>query len=311
MKVVTLGFSVVSPFPDLPLKNLLEAMEARSGQPDNTFDIERRLYVDSSHADFWTGLVVTVRDQKSFCKMENSKGEFVVSVENLKDAEKVMEFNFFVIHKKSGAGLYQQYHQSCSVGRFFDYLQARAKPLVATYAKERVKKEEKNKKLDEDEAEKRERKYRRRFSFVRMCTKERLDELLNQYKRVSAFEYEVATVVPDQHPSGAVPLAKLSRVVRHKFSFTRQASIDAVVSAVMTAVSNEKPKKGQAFVTDADGGHHTLRIFDMPEYFSEEEYDSVAEKLHNMNLKEFYKCKIVGAMMNTCTSSANRHLFVK
>jgi hypothetical protein len=312
MKVVTLGFSLESPFPEIHIANLMAALESKNGKADTSLNIERRIYVDSAaYKDFWVGLVVTVRDQKSFCRMENSAGNLVISVENLTKQQKVMEFNFFVINKKTKAGLYQQYHQSCSIGRFQYYLQANFRPLVTKFAEQKVKQKEKAKKLDDEERRKALRQYTKKLGFIRMCTKEKLDELMLQYQRVSAFEFEVATVVPDQHPSGAVPLARLSRKVRQKFSFKREAKLDDVVAAVVGAIKFQKIEKGQAFVRDYDGEAHTLKIFDMPEFFSEEEYDSVAEKLDNLNLQEFFKSVVLQAMMNTCKSPAYQHLFMQ
>ena len=123
MKVRLFGFSLKAGNSKATLAQLYDHLETNSGQPDNTRPSERRIYFSrDASADYAHGLVVTVKDQKAFCKFVKEKGTFKISVETLVGEDKLMEFNFFVINKNNGLGIYQQYFHSCSLGVFGGYL---------------------------------------------------------------------------------------------------------------------------------------------------------------------------------------------
>jgi len=108
MKVRTYVFSVNTKSKHVSLGDLFSylANEPRIiGQGENG---ERRFYVDESNPSYYKGLVVTVKDQKAFCKLlEGNAGDITIEVENLDEKERLMEFNFFVLNKSNGFGLYQ------------------------------------------------------------------------------------------------------------------------------------------------------------------------------------------------------------
>jgi hypothetical protein len=126
MKVVAKGFSVEAGNDHVSVDEVLAWMQGSSGASDHSKGLERRIYVSSGEAGgFARGLVVTVRDQKKFLRMAGQGQNVVIEVENLKGDQHLMEFNFFVLNKANGLGLYLHYHQSCSISIFGSFLQAR------------------------------------------------------------------------------------------------------------------------------------------------------------------------------------------
>lgn len=75
MKVRLYGFSLEAGHTKASLDDLYGHMDLFSGEADNTRTNERRFYF-SKDADptFARGLVVTVKDQKAFCKLIHENG---------------------------------------------------------------------------------------------------------------------------------------------------------------------------------------------------------------------------------------------
>ena len=56
---------------------------------------------DAINANYRVGLVVTVKDQRRFCQLINDGAGVVVRVNDLGQDAGLMDFNFFVINKKT------------------------------------------------------------------------------------------------------------------------------------------------------------------------------------------------------------------
>ena len=112
MKVRFIGFALESKCP-MSFDNMFAQVESRHGVHQDAGDHKRLYYIDSNaHPDYYCGLVLTIKNQKKFCKLTQLQdGKTKISVENLKDHDSLMEFNFFVLHKREYIGLYQHYHQ--------------------------------------------------------------------------------------------------------------------------------------------------------------------------------------------------------
>ena len=118
MRVKFLGFrfecsSVIS------LKKYFKAIEAENFSTRKLGIYERYYLANTTfNPKYFVGLFVTVKDQKKFCELTKKKGKLCIKVNNLKDNSTLMHFNFFVMNKETGFGLFQHYHNSCSANQF-------------------------------------------------------------------------------------------------------------------------------------------------------------------------------------------------
>lgn len=121
MKVKYLGFEISTE------KNLITIQDfIENNLVFEMSDIlERNVLIDCSHSDYYKGLILTVKDQKAFCKLQGNLDDLEITVENLSGGDQLIEFNFFVINKKTGKGLYQFYYQSTSLSKFKEILKRR------------------------------------------------------------------------------------------------------------------------------------------------------------------------------------------
>ncbi|PJL17707.1 hypothetical protein B9Y66_02765 [Stenotrophomonas maltophilia] len=292
--------------------DLVASLVKTSGDEDDSNGQFRRIFVDSTaNAEFVVGMVVTVKDQKSFCELVQDKGNFVVSVTNLVGANKLMEFNFFVINKSNGHGLYQHYFHSCSPGTFGSYLKTRYRRLTDDSKEKEIDKLKasghhslkKEKAIRSDHA--------KGLNFSLLVHNETLEEVLSEFKKIRAFEYEFSAVEPDL-VKGA-PISNYVKRLSQKVSFDPQVAVGVLAKAIQGSVDMIKPKSGRvSVVQDVDGVEvpMSVRLLDIPENFGEEDYDDVAGKLNNMDTGKFYEHKVVEELLTVCRDKYP-HVFMK
>ena len=119
MKVRFLGFNLDNQCKSISLEEFIVHMITPKGVKLNISEYDRYMFFDKDSNDkYYLGLLVTVKDQKSFCKLVTEDGKMVVHISEVDSNENLMDFNFFVINKETGSGMYQYYHQSCSLNSF-------------------------------------------------------------------------------------------------------------------------------------------------------------------------------------------------
>jgi hypothetical protein len=309
MKVRMYGFEIESESAFVPIAKLMTHLVSNTGKPDQSRSIERRIFLDeTSNKNYYLGLVVTVKDQKRFCRLENTKGQIKITVENLTGNDKLMEFNFFVINKKNGIGLYQHYHQSCGLNVFGGYLISNHKDLREKFADEEI---ETKKRTEEELSASRERsirkKYRGRLRFSQLVRKDSLEIILKECKALKAFEYEISAL--DVDVRAGIPLSKYVKKLREKLTFSQGWSVPVLASAIAGAVKELSPRNGRVYALNEFDEDVSLRIFDMPDNFGEEDFDDVALKLHNLDLNAFGSHKVANELVYLCQSDDLKHIF--
>jgi hypothetical protein len=284
-------------------------LAANNGKPDQSRAIERRIFLDeSTNKNYYLGLVVTVKDQKRFCRLENNKGQIKITVENLTGDDKLMEFNFFVINKKNGIGLYQHYHQSCGLNVFGSYLVSHHKLIREKGANEEIEAQtNKEGELSASKERSIKKKYRGRLRFSQLVRKDSLEKILKECKALKAFEYEISALDANLRPG--VPLSKYVKKLREKLTFSQVWSVPVLASAIATAVKELSPRNGRVYALNEFDEDVSLRIFDVPDNFGEEDFDEVALKLNNLNLNAFGSHKVSNELVALCQSDDLKHIF--
>lgn len=307
MKAHLKGFSIESGNGHVSLEDLFALMEQQSGQSDTSQPNERRLYVHApQEGRFIKGLIVTVRDQKNFCSLTQHEGNFVIQVQNLLGDDRLMEFNFFVLNRDNGLGLYLHYHQSCSVGMFGNYLRARYALITDNRCADAIAALGPDPSLSAQRRVRRE--YKRKLLFSPLVSRQSLEDMLKECQKINSFEYEFAAI--EQIKSIAAPLQPFARRRRERIVFTPRSPIGELANAVSRAVAEIAPRSGKVNVIDAEGDAVALRIANMPENFGEYEYDEVAQRLNNLDTKDFAKHDLLTELVRICESDDYRHIFM-
>lgn len=312
MLVSLYGFYVVAGNGEVSLDDLFASLAATSGAEDTTQKNVRRIFIDTTtSSEFVLGLVVTVKDQKTFCELVNDKGNFVINVSNLKGKNKLMEFNFFIINKSNGLGIYQHYFQSCSPGTFGSYLRTRYRQLSETSRDDAIAalKAKHQHTAGNEKAIKAA--HAKGLSFGLLVHQESLEAVLSKFKEIKGFEYEFAVVEPEL-VKGA-PISSFVRRLRQKVSFKSDINVGALSKAIQATVDALRPKSGHVAVVDYVDGEDipmSIRIADIPEHFGEQDYDAVAGKLNNLDTSKFATHIVVNELLTACTATF-KHVFMK
>lgn len=305
MQVRLLGFRLEVTSKALDLSSFAAAVSAVATNQKSAQDSQRLLFLNSnSHTEYHVGLVVTVKDQKTFCRLVADNGNLLVKVDELELDTKLMEFNFFVVNKATGTGLYQYYHQSCSLSSF-GYLVANR---FREY-KESVIQAEIDKVPEAERSEARIAKVRKQFNgqlnWEILVRAEKLEELIAELKRVKSFEWTVATPTVEQEDFK--PLAPYIRNQRSKLSFEVGAPVSTLAAAISAAATRMNLLKGRIEGEDADGLDRVLRLLDNPENFGEYDYDDLAGKLNDLDLTQFQHAWVATELIKACKGHA--HIF--
>ena len=313
MLVKLYGFALKSENIQISLNDLFASLASTSGNEDKSLALPRRIYFDyTSDPDFAVGLVVTIKDQKTYCELvSNNNGKFVVSVTNLKGKNKLMEFNFFLINKSNGHGIYQHYFHSCSPGTFAVYLKKRFRFLsdksrdnaIQSLKAGGLHTAAKEKQVRSDHA--------RGLSFSLLVHKKSLESVLKEFKKIKGFEYEVAALQPE-YIAGA-PISDYINRLRQKVTFKPTVGVGVLAKAIQSTVEKLSPRSGHVSVVDEIDGEEipaSVRIANIPENFGEEDYDVIATKMNNLDVDKFSSHKIVKELKDKCRDTY-KHIFMK
>lgn len=308
MKVRLYGFSLEAGHAKSSLNDLYDHMELFSGEADNARTNERRIYFNKdADPTFARGLVVTVKDQKAFCKLIDENGRLVISVENLLGDDKLMEFNFFVVNKTNGIGLYQQYHHSCSLGVFGGYLRDRYRTISEESAGQAIAAlRQQGGSTDRKEAAIK-RAHRGGLSVATLVHSGNLSAVLRQFDKIKSFEYEFAQL--DAIREVAQPLQPYVKRRREKVTFEPRYAVVTIANAVQNAVNSIQPRSGRVHVETQDGDPLSVKLADIPEHFGEYEYDDIALQLDNLDTADFARHHTFAELQNVCNSAPYRHIF--
>lgn len=304
MKVRLYGFTLKPGHRSVSLDDLYDRMAALSGKADTSQSNMRYIYFNKSHnKKYALGIVITVRNQKSFCKLGPNG---VVTVENLKGNQKMMEFNFFLINKKNGVGLYQQYHHSCGMFVFGGYLISHYKALSQKRRDDEINA------LEHGEATRKKvarinRAYKPKLSFAALVHKASLKKVLSEFAEIKFFQYEFSDI--ESIKRVAAPLSPFARRRTEKVTFKKATAVSELASAIQDAVKSLNPRRGRVQVTTQEGDPLSIALEDIPENYGEEEYDTVVTRINKLKLGEFYNHPMFNELIETVESKEYKGTF--
>lgn len=265
----------------------------------------RYIFFNTSHSTkYYVGMLLTVKDQKTFCELTNTSGNFVVKVNELDSNSNLMDFNFFVINKITGLGMYQYYHQSCSLNsfgyfnrqRFSEYRDGHVDADISAIAKQ-----------DQSAAQTKiiKRKHQGNLTWEIFVRKEKLKELIKEFQEIKAFEYCFLTLTANEPEFQ--PLTNLVRKERTKLSFNSKSPIDILTDSIPYIINKRNITEGKVIGTDVDGIERILKITDNPDNFGEYGYDDIALKINSLDVAQFEKSWVVQELLSKCEE--NMHIF--
>ena len=304
MKVRFFGFTFEAVSKNLTLDQWASHLHNNPPDISSVVQGQRLLLINNTiNNDYRIGLVVTVKDQRRFCQLINDGSGVVVRVNDLGQDSGLMDFNFFVVHKETGAGLYQHYHQSCSVPSFCElsrknFLQFKKHRIEDLFAAlPQGEQTDKNKlKIEKNNSG--------RLKWTQLVRQEALEALIAEFEKVKAFEYLLTT--PYVTENEFRPLGDFIRARSTRIGFVTGTPTQLAAGAIANFVNAGEAKRGRVEGIDANGNPQYISILNNPDNFGEYEFDYVANQLNDLNLSSFEDSWVVQELLAAC--EANRHI---
>lgn len=305
MLVRFVGFTMASESTGFAIHDYIDQMKG-SGYEIEGGEHGRIIYFNDTHStDYFVGLLVTVKDQRTYCKLINESGKLHVEVTALDSGANLMDFNFFVINKATGAGLYQHYHQSCSINLFGAINSRRFSELRTAKLDQAIALGSQKTKLKRKDEKSIRSQYKGNLQFEVLVRKENLNALIEELARVQDFEFSFSTLTTNEPEFK--PLDAYVRKERHSISFTQKTPVSLLSRLIPKIIKAKEIEEGKVTGVDANGITRILRITDNPDNFGEYDYDAVAPKINDLNIDEFERSWVIKELIAKC--KANRHIF--
>jgi len=279
MKIRLLGLDF-QPGKGISLADLFSYIASKQGTSLNFHGYERLLYIEEIK-EFHVGLLITTKDQKKFLELTQDSGNVKIEPRDVTEGAQLADFNFFLIHKKTGRGIYQYYHNSCALNPFaylcrkhYDELkQAKIEQMLGLLkaptegAKSKVRKQ-----------------YSGTLKWVQIVRPEAFDALIKTLSKIHSFSVTMSTL--SQEEKVFRPLSLLAKKVSHEFKFSDDSTVSAIGDNIRSVIDKLAPDSGRVEGIDSDGLEQIIKLTNNPDSFGEFDYDNVAEKM-NFSPKEF------------------------
>lgn len=284
MRVISYGISLKAGHKHVSLEDLFASLKQENGEEVSGTTPRLFYFDDTTDKDFYRGLVVTMRDQKTYIKLVEDGDDFKFDVQNLDASEKLMEFNLFVIRKQNGMGIYQYYHRSCPTNTFLRYLRSKYKELSHDFADEAVADLRNNGGKTKQQKELR-KEFKPALDAALIVRPDDLEAVLNEYDEVRGLSFEITSL--DVRRAAAGPLEPLVKKLRQSVTFNQGISIPKIAGAIKKLLPSINDNTARVSVLDEDEESFSLRISGIPTNFGESSYDEVAAELQGLDVSKF------------------------
>ena len=215
-----------------------------------------------------------------------------------------MDFNFFVINKKTGFGMYQYYHQSCNLNTFGHFNKLRFSDLRESLIKNELEAMPNGSVTKTIEKSVRQ-KYKSELSVEIIVRKENLLDLLSELDHLNSFEYSVLSL--DIKEPEFEPLRNYVRKEKTKISFIKKSPLVNLAKSIADFVTRKDISSGRIIGTEADGTTRILNLMNTPDTFGEHTFDEIALKLNTLDMSEFEKSWVIADILKKCEE--HKHIF--
>lgn len=274
MKKVTFqGFELTPPSTS-SIEDLLEYIGSHG--TDASFQGYGRIFYLGESTTHHLGLVLTAKNQKRFLELTRGTGKKrSIKVRTVGAENDLVEFNYFILNKSTGKGLYQHYHQSMSMTSFLMLLKSKHEQ----HKDARIKAKLKGKKgLSEADEKRIKRKFAGRLKAEPIIRGDVLEELLGEMKELKAFTFDISVQYP-QKP-GYAPLRKVVEKETVRAKFRGGISEENKIAAIVKSWTEGDMDKARVEAVDENGVPRNIKIeYDNLDVFKILDFDEVATKM--------------------------------
>ena len=230
---------------------------------------------------YYAGLLITTKDHKKFLEFTHDAENAKLQAKDVTEGAQLADFNFFLINKATGRGIYQYYHNSCSLNTFgmvckkhYDVLRSqKIHSGIAALGKSTSKQE----KAIRDS-------YAGTLKWNMLVRPEAFEELVKQFKTIKSLTVSITTLAYQKTLFG--PISRHAKRMTQGFRFPENAQSGDLVKDITDLVAIPELETAKVEGKDEHGLHQTVKLENTPDSFGTFDYDRVAAMM-NLSPTEF------------------------
>jgi len=270
-------------------------------------DSARKIIIDHDQKYIY-GTVITIKNQKKFTSLVGKGSNLEIKVSDLATLEKIAEFNFLLINKENGLGIYQYHHGSCTAPNFGSMITTlyrreletkRNAEILALGGRDSVPK----KQLKAINS-----RFFHGIEFDMIVQSKDIEKVLAKYKAIRSFKYEISSLEASLNSES--PLQGLIEKVRHHVSFDSSVDSNLIISGIRDMIPTIKQATARVEVLDDQDEPVSLKVMDVPANYGEISYDDFINKLLTLKTTDIKTCSLFQDIKEKCEKDY-KHVFTK
>lgn len=269
------------------------------------FGDSRLVYMDKGDPDYYVGLILTAKGQRKFCELDSTTQNKKITVRKLKDKHRLVEFNYFLIRKATGAGVYQTYRGSCGLmafGSLLNHLYTAELGRVREAALLKIGGALANK----AQATAVRGKFKMKLDFTPIYRRDDFETILSLMKDIKTLSFDAESLgVTD-----GVFVRNKDIVAKDKvtFTFSRDGNLSRIRQAIVSIVKTGRYADPTVGGEDHDGTPVSIKLEENLNSFDRCDFDLIAEP-QALRLNSIVSSSIVDRMRKIIEDVENREYF--
>lgn len=308
MKIRSIGFSVTNKNTAVPTKDLLDYLILKSTHEIERIDYNRQILLTEEN-NYYTGLVLTYKNQRKNCLSKIQNGKFTIKVEDILSDDKLVSFNFFCINKKSLKGLYLSYRGSCSINSLFSSWQSYSSQLI----KKNMRKELKALPQPKDNVKVNaiHKKYDGGLEFSIIIEKSGLSDLLKSFNEIKSASFRFDSI--DFTSTEMIGVEQFTRntEVTFNISDSDKPKVQQIGASIGQVFKNLPGiSKGVVTAVDHNKNERLIDLINSPCFFSEYDFDTIAAEVNGLNNDNYTSNAIIDIIKKEMEHGNQKNEFI-
>lgn len=308
MKIKSIGFSITNNNTAVSTKDLLDYLIQKSTHEIKRIDYNRQILL-TEETNYYSGLVLTYKNQTKNCLSTIKNGQFSIKVEDILSDDKVVSFNFFCINKTSLKGLYMYHRGSCSLNNLFSSWQSFSSQLIRKKMTEELKKLPQPR--DEIKVKAIQDKYEGRLSFSVIIDKAGLQTLLQSFNEIKSASFRFDSI--DFKDSDMIGVEQFTRNTEVTFNISDndKSKVQQIGDNLGKVFNNIAGiSRGVIHAIDHGKNERVIDLINSPCFFGEYDFDTIASNVNGLNNANYVGNAIIGMIKEEMENGSQRKRFV-
>lgn len=247
----------------------------------------------TENQNYILGLFVSIKNQKRFTEIRENRGQFELVSKDLDAGARLADFNFFILNKQNRRGIYQYYHQSCSLQQFLGFTSSQFYKLK----RDKIDELRENETYSEEELLQRlESLKTSRLNTDVMVRSDTFEQLLDQIDQIKEMKFSLSTYEPDT--GWFRPLRDCAKKRTERILFNRDMN-SAIRTGIRQVIQNEEIEDVRVTGVSVETGiETTIKLFNNINDFGQYDYDNLTEHMV-VDLESFHNSEIITLLLHT------------